>query len=235
MLKFAICEDDIKQCQIIENLINNAKLKGSYKVEKFNSGEALVEAYYKQERYSIIFLDMQMGELDGIQTAKIIRKYDKSCLIIIITSIIEYAMDGYSINAYDFILKPVDEAKFFLTLEKAIKKLNKNKVYILQLKEKMAILKLSDIMYIESNKKKIYIHCEKKIYTNNENITVAEKKLAEEGFIRISRFYLVNMQYIKEIRVKEIILTTGVSLIYSESIRKEIKEKYMDFVIGENE
>jgi len=235
MLKIAICEDDIKQCQTIENLINNAELKEPYKVEQFDSGEALVKAYQEQQRFSIILLDMQMGELDGIQTAEIIRKYDKTCIIIIITSILEYAVEGYSINAYDFILKPIDKAKFFKILKKAIKKIQTNKVYIIQMKEKTAILKVSDIVYIESNKKKIYIHCGKEVYINNEKITDAEKKLAEEGFIRISRFYLVNMQYMKEIRGKEILLTSGGSLIYSENLRKEIKEKYMDFMMGENE
>ena len=235
MLRIAICEDDRKQQQLLENYITNLKLRESYELEKFDSGEDLVRAYEDGERYSIILLDMQLKELDGIQTAEIIRKYDKRTIMITITSIIEYAVDGYSVDAYDFILKPVDESKFTKILKSAVRKIQteKNKTYVIQTREKTIVLKLSDIVYIESDRKKINVHCEKAQYSNNEKIGVVEKKLTQAVFIRISRYYLVNIEHIKEIGTNEIFLSTGKSLNYSKNHQEEIKIKYMNFMMGD--
>ena len=235
MLKIAICEDDKQQQQIIERLTIQSEKAQSAEIVKFDSGEDLVKAYNQEQRFSIILLDMQMKELNGIQTAEMIRKSDKNVIIIIITSILEYAVEGYSINAFEFILKPIEELKFSKIIDKAIIKLNEdeNKNYIIQTREKTLVLRLSDIVYVESNKKKVTIHGVEEVYVNNENITEVEKKLSDEGFVRISRFYLVNMQYIKEIRVDGIKLTTGINLNYSEKLSNQIKERYMNFMMGD--
>lgn len=233
MLRIAICEDDKDQQRIIENLIVNEEISESYELVKFDTGEDLVKAYKEENRFSIILLDMHMDKLDGIQTAEIIRKYDKDCIIIIITVILEYAVDGYSINAYDFILKPIDKMKFIKIFKNAVKKMqDENKIYVIQARGKTAALRLSDIKFIESNKKSVKIHCDKEIYSSNENISDGDKKLSEDGFIRISRYYLVNMKHIKEIRTNDILLTSGDMLNYSRKIRTEIKEKYMNFLMG---
>lgn len=235
MYTIAICEDSREQQQIIENYITKNKIVTDYKISKFDSGESLVAAYQDDERFAIILLDMQMNELDGIQTAEIIRKYDKDCMIIIITSIIEYAAEGYSINAFDFILKPVQEEKFNLILGKAIKKLkNKiNKTYVIQMRDKTKIIKLSDIIYIESDRRNIIMHCEEESLVSNENIGKVEIRLEDEAFIRISRYYIVNMHYIEEIGIKNIILTSGQSLNFSDKYRDSIKKKYMNYMMGE--
>jgi len=112
MLDIAICEDDIIQQERLEILLSEIGLQESINLRKFDSGERLIKSYESGDRYGIILLDMQLDQLDGIQTAGIIREYDKNCLIIIITSVMEYAALGYSIDAYDFIMKPVDKEKF---------------------------------------------------------------------------------------------------------------------------
>lgn len=154
-MRIAICEDDKMQQQELEALILSFSLAESIELIKFDSGEELIEAYRKNQRFSIILLDMQMDGLDGIQTAKIVRKYDKNCPIIIITAIMEYAIKGYSIDAYDFILKPVKEEKFKRILSKVVKEIQvaANKVYVIQTRDKTSVLKLIEIIYIESDKK----------------------------------------------------------------------------------
>ena len=235
ILRIAICEDDRKQQQLLENYITNLKLEESYELEKFDSGEDLVRVYENGHKFSIILLDMQLAELDGIQTAEIIRKYDKDSIIIIITSIIEYAADGYSVNAYDFILKPVEENKFVKVFRSAIKKIQteNNRTYVIQTRDMTIVLKLSNIVYIESARKKINVHCEKEQYFSNEKISIVEKKLSKFVFVRISRYYLVNMAHIKKIGTNDILLSTGEVLNYSKSHQKEIKIRYMNFMIGD--
>ncbi|WP_341876818.1 LytTR family DNA-binding domain-containing protein [Defluviitalea saccharophila] len=235
MLTIAICEDEIFQQQQLEKMIFNMGLKESINLHKFESGEELIQAYEGGERYSIIFLDMRMNELDGIQTAEIIRKWDKTCLIIIITSIMEYAIKGYSIHAYDFILKPVDKEKFSKVFRKAIKEIQviMNKTYTIQTRDKTIVLRLANIIYIESDKKRVIIHTTEKSYVGNENITKTESILMHDGFIRISRYYLVNINHIKEIGVKTLMLTSGVELNYSDKYRDIIKKEYMKYMMGD--
>lgn len=233
MLRIAICDDEKQQQQIVEQHLTNGEISEGYEIHKFDSGEDLISSYEREERFSIILLDMKMNKLDGIQTAEIIRKYDNSCIIIIITSILEYAIKGYSIDAYDFILKPIDPYKFEKILRSAVKKLHSenNKTYNIQTRDKISFLRLSDIVYIESNRKKVTIHCVDCVYSNNENISMAENKLSADGFVRIGRYYLVNMLHIKEIAVKSILLSSGESLNYSKKHQKYIKKRYMDFMM----
>ena len=235
MLTIAICEDDRCQQNELERLIKDTGLEDSVDIEKFSSGEELVQAYEDGGRFSIILLDMQMNELSGIQTAEIIRKWDKVCLIIIITSIMEYAVEGYSIDAYDFILKPVDEKKFTRVFSKAIREIQTiaNKVYTIQTRDLTLALRLSEIAYIESSRKHVIVHAEGETYINNENISSAESKLKNDGFIRISRYFLVNVNHIKVIGVKTLTLTSGEQLNYGEKFRDSIKRYYMNFMMGD--
>ena len=235
MYKIAICEDDKEQQKLIKNLISTNDYSEINEINVFDSGEDLVHAYEREQRFSIILLDIQMNGINGIQTAERIRKLDKDVLIIIITSILEYAVDGYSINAYNFILKPIDTEKFCKVMNNAIEilKENENKVYRIQTRESTRLIKLSDIQYIESDKKKIRIHCKNEVITNNESISEAEKKLTNVGFLRISRFYLLNMKYIKEMKVDDILLQNGRLLKYSKKLQNQIKNSYMNYMIEE--
>lgn len=234
MLTIAICEDELQQQQELEALILDMGLKESINLQKYSSGEELVKAYVANKRFSIILLDMQMNELDGIETAEIIRKWDKDCLIIIITSIMEYAIEGYSVDAYDFILKPVKKEKFCKIFAKAIKEIQvrTNKIYSIKTRDKTKAIRLAEIQYIESSRKRVLVHTNDETYENNESISTVEEELVRDGFVRISRYYLVNVYYIKEIDVKTLILLSGEELKYSDKYRDKIKNEYMKFMMG---
>ena len=74
MISIAICEDDVMQQQVLEALLNEIGLKESLDIHKFKSGEDLIKSYEGGNKYSIVLLDMQLNEMDGIQTAKIIKQ-----------------------------------------------------------------------------------------------------------------------------------------------------------------
>ena len=235
MISIAICEDDVKQQQVLEALLNEIGLKESLNLHKFNSGEDLIKSYESGNKYSIVLLDMQLNEMDGIQTAKIIKQFDKNCLFIIITSIMEYAVEGYSIDAYEFIMKPVNKDKFNTVIKNAIKELQSrmNKTYLVKTRERMATIRLSEIRYIESNKNGVIIHTNEQTYNDKDNISSVEKRLKQDGFIRISRYYIVNIYQVKEIGVSKIILVNGEELIYSNKYRDDINKEYLNFMMGD--
>ena len=232
-MNIAICEDEIEQQIILENMINSLELSYLYQIYRFSSGEELVEAYQNNLYFSIILLDMQMKYIDGIKTAEIIRNFDKNGIIIIITSILEYAIEGYGINAFDFILKPVKRDKLGHIFHRAIKQIQDcgKQTYVIETREKTIVLQLSRILYVESNGRSVDFICENEKYISNVNITNTEKQLISKGFIRISRYFLVNLGRVKAVGVKEVFLDTGKTLQMSEKLRREVKKQYMEFVM----
>lgn len=232
-MKIAICEDEKVYQQNIESLIYNLNIPERIDLDIFSSGEDLVEAYKNNRRYSIIFLDMQMKELGGIEAAEIVRNYDKNCIIIIITAILEYAVEGYSINAFNFILKPINEEKFNKVFLNAIHKVKhcNHQTYTIETRDKTIVFLLNDIIYVESCARKAIIHVKDNVYESNENISLIETKLEEHGFVRISRYYLINLGYVKEIRIKDILLSNGVTLSYSKKYASDINTKYMIYMM----
>lgn len=233
MIRIAICEDNKEQQNHLEKLILSQEKKDSFEIHKFDSGENLIKEVDAGQSFPIILLDMKMKELDGIQTAEAIRKRNEKSIIIIVTSILEYAVDGYSVDAFDFILKPVAQDKFGKVFRKAIKKIqtDKKKTYVVETRDKLSVLKLNQIVYFESDKKKVTVHCKETIYSSNESISSVETKLFDQGFLRISRYYLVNMYYIEAFTGKDILLSTGENLIYSKKNVDELKRKYMDYMM----
>ena len=234
-MRIAICEDNKSQQDIVLKLIRDYKSREVSGIDVYNNGETLIEAYENGESYSIIFLDVEMDEINGIKTAEIIRKYNDKTLIIIVTSILEYALEGYGVNAFDFILKPIDVSRFNQILKKAIekKKKERDRFYAVESRNKTLFLNLIDITYIESDKKKVRIFYKDEIISNNESISEVALKLNDSGFVRISRFYLLNMNCIKELRKNDIYLTNGEILKYSKKLEQSIKKSYMNFMMGD--
>jgi len=232
-LNIAICEDEIEQQQIIVEMLNNLEINEKFLVHKFSSGEELIEAYAKSKRFSIILLDMKMKGIDGIKTARRIREYDLNCIIIIITSIVEYAIEGYHVNAFDFILKPVKKEQLNTILKRAINQIrNKNeKLYVIENRDRKIVIKLSEIIYIESRGRKINVICETDTFLKNNNISSEEKELCNKDFIRISRYYLVNLRYIKEIRSDAIILNNQWLLNLSPKLHKRVYDRFTDYIM----
>ncbi len=234
-MRIAICEDEQEQQKLLEEIIHSLNLGFAYEIHKFSSGEDLVRAYKNKENFAIIFMDMQLGGMNGIRAVEIIKTYDKKSIIIIVTSILEYAMEGYRVKAFDFVLKPVTKEKINQVFNRAMKQLKSGQTqnFIIETRDKTIAVKLSEVLYLESSKRKVNVICEKETYLSNINITDAEKQLVDRGFARISRYYLVNLGHIKEIGSKNVILQNGESLIIGEKIREQLKTKYLEYRMEE--
>jgi len=121
------------------------------------------------------------------------------------------------------------------SINKAVKELQArmNKTYLIQTRDKTKVIKLSEIQFIESNRNSVIIHTNKETYTSNESISSVVDKLGKDGFVRISRYYIANIYYVKEIGVKTLILVSGEELKYSEKYRDNIKKEYLKFMMAD--
>ena len=221
-MHIAICDDEEQiQKQIRELVI---KQMPDCVTEVFASGEELLES---QVLYDILFLDIQMEGMDGIETAKEIRKRDKESVLIFITGIREYVFEAFDVSALHYLVKPISEKRFADVFKRAADHVKRRdqaqakRLLIRSRKRKMTIF-TKDIYYIESQRRKVGIHTVKEVIEIYATMNELEEQVGD-SFFRCHRGYIVNMAYIAEYGSDFIQLCTGEDIYLS-------KEKYPDFV-----
>ncbi len=180
IVKIAICDDNISITSYIENLIDRFKSSNTIETEVFYSGEELVKDITKNEsRYDIIYLDIEMKELDGIETAKKIREVDKNVKIIYITSHTDFSMTAYEVRAFRFMQKPIKDEIFERYFLDAIKEIDKGDNFLRHKFNKVEYsVAIKDIIYFEVCSRKTYIktvngseRCSMKVVTDKKKKT----------------------------------------------------------------
>jgi len=195
--KIAIVEDNIESLNLLKSYIekyaNDFKIEA--KIDAFYDGLDIVTNY--KGNYDIIFLDIEMKKMDGMNAASKIRKLDEEVIIIFITNMHNYAIKGYLVNALSFLLKPLSYFSFKEEFKKALKKIDRRQNYIF-INEKGLIRKinLKEIIYIESLNHDLIINCKKDQYFIRETMKKMEERLKDEYFFRINNRFLINFEHI---------------------------------------
>lgn len=163
--------------------------------------------YLQENKVDVVFLDINMPELDGMNLGKILTKLNPNIKIIFITAYRDYAAEAFEIKAFDYLLKPYSEKRITEVLNnltmikdnspiKEVEKINKVTVF---LDEKMVVLSLDEIYYIEVSEKESLVYTQNEIYTSKLKISKWEEILPKNKFYRTHRAYIVNLDKIKEV------------------------------------
>lgn len=237
MFKIAICDDEIFFAEELKKLISDYMMvKGLvYEIDIYTSGEALVDLGIEIVKYTAVFLDINMENIDGIKAAEKIREVSREVFIVFVTAYVNYSLEGYRLDAVRYLLK--GNTNFVSSVNECvdalIDKLNysvKKKVF--DFKEGKREVSLERLLYIESNLHKLAFHImedDMKIYTMYETLNELEDKLAVNDFIRIHQSYLVNIKYIKKIVRYKLILSNGVELIIPKSRYTYVKQRFISY------
>lgn len=227
-MRICVCDDE-KQCREQTVWAIRECLKGmDYGVDAFACGSEFMEAFTKKP-YDLVVFDIEMPEIDGISLAKKLRSIHKDVPIIFLTSHLEYALEGYEVNALRYLTKPVDVEKLrnvlFLVMESMKKQRN------LWIKTEMGDQKLAikDILFMEAQNQNILICTSGEAYSVRYNISDYEKELEQDGFFRIHRGYLVSLAHVKTIGKNEVTLDDGTVLPVSRSKEKDLKEALFQY------
>jgi DNA-binding LytR/AlgR family response regulator len=231
MIKIAICEDEKDQQELLKDHIEKIfkGLSVKYSLDVFNSGEELLENYSKD--IDIVLLDIQLNEINGIDTARKIRLLDDKIEIIFITSLIEYALEGYEVRAYRYLIKPVKYENLKENIINCIKEVDiKNKYIIVKEQGNQIKLDINEITYIEVQKETITIHTLKQVYNTKGTMNNIENEIDCSRFFRCHKSFLVNLEHVKSIKQYIAILENSEEVPISRYRFKETKDKFFDLI-----
>lgn len=231
-MRIAVCDDEkYFRYSITEKINEIYKDDIDMVIRTFEDGLDFLKNYYENtEAYDMIFLDIEMKKINGIDTAKEIRKINKDVAIIFLTSHDEFAKDGYEVNAFRYLSKPMQEEKLIEAIESIKKKSDSVKKILLSSKGEEILIKVNEIIYIEAQNKDIYIHTVNDIYNEKNNLGYYEGMLKDYGFFRVHRSYLVNFDFVKSYTSKEILLDNGEKVYLSRLKYKSFKEHLYEYI-----
>ena len=230
MIKIIICDDTNSELAVIKECLVSYSLSEQLKVDIkcYSSGIELLE--HQIEDVDLFFLDVEMPELNGIETAKNIRKRNDHCEIVFITNYIQYALQGYEVQAFRYLLKPIDAEQFKEVADHLFEKIKKLSSYI-QIKGRSETHRLfvKDILYAETSQRHVLIHTKMAVidcYTTMEKL---EEALSAHGFFRCHSAYLVSMNEISKVHGNDAVLKDGTCIPVSKNRKKNFKQALTDF------
>lgn len=208
MIRVAIVEDD---AQCVKELTQYLRKYEQFCDEKidvavYRDGDGITAEYKAQ--FDIILMDIQMEFVDGMTAAREIRENDSEVVIIFITNMPQYAVQGYEVGALDYIIKPVSYFAFHQKLARAIAGIRKRARKYITVRTKTGIVRLdvSDIRYIESFEHSLIFHAGEKDYISNMTMKSVEKELEDYGFSRGNHCYLINLEHVEGVDDKFAVL-----------------------------
>ncbi|MGL5675772.1 MAG: LytR/AlgR family response regulator transcription factor [Cellulosilyticaceae bacterium] len=225
-MRIGICDDEYYQRHLLKNIVEKTakEEKVQVEIEQHTSGEALLGVLEEDMyRYDVLLLDIQMKDLTGMDVARVIRKANTSTLIIFITGVVDYVFEGYSVKAFNYILKPIDEKKVIATLKEAMVtfKVEDKTYYSIVTKEATYHVALEDILYFKSDKRVVEVVTQDGAYTFYSKLDELESTLRDKGFIRCHQRYLVNSQFIAKVSEGIAVLRTNEEVPISRNRYRE--------------
>lgn len=224
MLSIALCEDNSFQREELKNNLSKVldEIGVEYKLLTFEIGEDLLREY--PEKLDVLFLDIQMGELTGMDTARKVREYDDKVEIIFITALWDYIQKGYEVRAFRYLIKPVKFKELQEQVTACIENILHKRYTYITIKDKNNVLKIrtEDILFLETFERKVIIHTNSQDYIVKMSMNKLEKELTNKGFFRCHTSYIVNLIKIEEIK-KDYLLINKFTLPVSKHRMKNLK------------
>ena len=227
-MRICICDDDKNVHTVIKSHINTF-IKNDFKYETVDifSAESLIEQHKKKVNFDIIFLDIEMGNLNGIEAAEIIRQSSNQTIIIFVSNFPNYVFDTFRVEAFHFLVKPISQPEFINVFNRALYKYKLlNSTISLKWQNERYVIKIDTIKYIEGYKRHITVYTKDGAYESLGKIPDLLKELAPHGFIRTHQGFLVNMDYIKRFDTTDVVLFDGTKVMISVRKRAEALQAF---------
>ena len=234
MYRIAVVEDEQQYrdevCQYIEQYATEHQL--NFDVTTYTDGQEIVDDV--QKYYDIIFFDIEMTQLNGMDAAKVIRERDANVVMVFITNMAQYAIEGYEVGALDFVLKPIDYYGFSFRLARALGRVQKkqgNLEFAINTPGGIKKLNSNDIYYIEIENRFLVYHTAEGDFSQRGTLQSAEEMFQNYHFVKCNHWYLVNLKYVTEIE-ENIVHVAGSRLEISRRNRAHFLKEVTEYIGG---
>lgn len=235
-MKICILEDEKAQTARMTEYLDRYRREHAdfnYEVESYCRAFDLLEDYRGDA--DLLFLDIRLPDQLGIETARRIREKDPRVMILFVTNLAQYAIEGYSVQAFDYILKPVNYFSFSAKLERALRALSaRTDGPVLDVKTREGVLRripAGSLLYIEVQAHDVFLHTGTEVLKQWGTLSQYEKKLAGAHFARCSTSCLVNLKYVRAVQ-KDQVLVGQDSLTITRTRRKEFLQALAQYKGG---
>ena len=228
----AIIEDSGQELSLLERCLQSyLSSRQVYRViDTYTSGEAFLENW-PSKSYDLVFLDILMEGISGIEVARKIRETDSECLLIFISSSKEYALQGFEVRAFDYLLKPLSEERFQKTMDLCQNELAKHIRYI-EVKESRTLVKipLNEIIYTDYYNHYIQIHTAARLIRSYQQFDVfSPLLLCYPQFLCCYRNCIVNMDHVDSVDKHDFVMENGERVPITRGNRNSIYQQYADY------
>lgn len=233
-MKIAICDDCLNDVSVINDILTTTVFNETNTIDRYTSSKKLLQSVKNNVKYDIVFLDVEMPELNGLELGKSINNLCPNTYIVFVTSYPQYAIDAFDCEAYHYLLKPIEKEKAEKVICRLAKKYRElNKYYAIKIKNESIRLPISDIYYIECCRKHIIFHLSQKKYETVGKLSTVYDKLKEFGFYQVHQGYIVNMGKISHFDKYSIVLSDGKSVVMSVRKRTDVLLAYTKYIEAE--
>ncbi len=226
-LVIGICDDDEWIHMRVERILGEYACGGNCQliVKHFCSGEELLES---QEELDVLLLDIDMPEMDGIETAHRLNKSGITYKIIMLTSKVERFKEAFQIGAFRFVTKPIMSKELFQAIDDVRERMIGRKEIVLYSNRIPVSIRQQDIYYIMASGTRTIVFTKDASYNNEQSLEQWEEILDKRMFVRTHRSYIVNLGKIEKIE-KDLILVSGEKILVSKRKRKEVEVTYGNY------
>lgn len=231
MLRVAVVDDERADAERVEACLDRY-FKGDssrYRVTLIEDGEDLLAEY--KPVYDLIFLDVEMPRLGGIECARRLRKLDREVAVVYVTNMAQYASTGYEVDALGYLIKPLRYYSFALTMGRVEEALARKSGVLLWVAdgEGRVVIASRDLLFVEVRKHELQFHAANGTYTSWGSLKEYEEKLEEAHFCKCNRYYLVNLEHVARLRGDSVEIDDGTVLEVSRRKRKDLLEALTEF------
>lgn len=224
-MRIAIVDDQVEWRVKVENILRQHEWKEQLEIDQYACGED----FCNQIGYDIVFMDIDMGKMDGFEAIQIYKENNANVIIVFLTSHTELSRKGYLVNAFRYIDKANMQEELIEALSAVDLLQSRNHVitfHVINVGEMN--LKIKDIFFIETEKRNVIIHTDEQTFISNRKIEELEEELKEWGFFRCHKSYLVNLENVSTFDKLNVHFKNGKKALVSTRKYADLKEKYLE-------